>query len=176
MNSKIKKLTTAGICLSLCLVLPFFIGQIPQIGMALSPMHIPVLLCGFICGWPYGLAVGFLAPLLRSVLFGMPAIFPMAVTMAFELATYGLVSGILYKVLSKKTLNIYITLIVSMLAGRMVWGSVYFLLSLVFGIKFSFSMFLSGAFITAVPGIILHIALIPVLIIALRKAGLIFNE
>ena len=75
-KSKTLKLTYAAVCLALCLVLPFLIGQIPQIGQALSPMHIPVLLCGFLCGWPYGLVVGFIAPLLRSVLFGMPAMMP----------------------------------------------------------------------------------------------------
>lgn len=89
---QIRKLTYAALFLALALVLPFLTGQIPQIGSALSPMHIPVLLCGFLVGWPWGLAVGFIAPLLRSVIFGMPVMVPGAVAMAFELAVYGLVS------------------------------------------------------------------------------------
>ena len=76
---KVRRLTYAAICLALALVLPFLTGQIPQIGSALCPMHIPVLLCGFLCGWPWGLAVGFIAPLLRSVLFSMPPMVPGAV-------------------------------------------------------------------------------------------------
>jgi thiamine transporter ThiT len=176
MNNNIKKLTSAGICLALCLVLPFFIGQIPQLGMALSPMHIPVLLAGFICGWPYGLIVGFVAPLLRSVLFGMPALFPNAVAMSFELAAYGFSAGILYRLLPKKTYHIYTALIISMLTGRIIWGITNFILAFLFGIEFSFNMFLSGAFITAIPGIIFHIIIIPVIVIAMKKAGLIYNE
>ena len=88
----------------------------------LCPMHIPALLCGFVCGWGWGLAVGFIAPLLRSVLFGMPDMFPTAVSMAFELAAYGLFSGLLYQLLPKKRSNIYVSLILAMLGGRIVWG------------------------------------------------------
>ena len=119
-----RKLTYAALFLALALVLPFLTGQIPEIGKMLSPMHIPVLLCGFLCGWPWGLAVGFIAPLLRSVLFGVPVMFPGAVAMAFELAVYGALSGLLYSILPRKTRSIYVTLIVSMIAGRVVWGVV----------------------------------------------------
>ena len=110
---QIRKLTYAALFLALALVLPFLTGQIPQIGSALSPMHIPVLLCGFLVGWPWGLAVGFIAPLLRSVIFGMPVMVPGAVAMAFELAVYGLISGILYRLLPKQKWSIYVTLIVA---------------------------------------------------------------
>ena len=89
MNKNIQKLTYSALYLAIALVLPFLTGQIPQIGSMLCPMHIPALLCGFVCGWGWGLAVGFIAPLLRSVLFGMPDMFPTAVSMAFELAVYG---------------------------------------------------------------------------------------
>ena len=123
---QIRKLTYAALFLALALVLPFLTGQIPEIGKALSPMHIPALLCGFLCGWPWGLAVGFIAPLLRSVLFGMPAMFPGAVAMAFELAVYGGLAGLLYRLLPRKKRNVYITLIVSMIAGRLVWGACSF--------------------------------------------------
>ena len=96
------QLVTAALCLALCMVLPFLTGQIPQIGSALSPMHIPVLMCGFLCAPAYAAAVGFIAPLLRFALFGMPPIFPTGVAMCFELATYGLVAGVLYRRLPKK--------------------------------------------------------------------------
>ena len=93
---------TGWIMLALALVLPFLTGQIPEIGSMLCPMHLPALLCGFMCGWPWGLAVGLISPLLRSVIFGMPPMFPTAVSMAFEMAAYGAVSGLLYRLLPKK--------------------------------------------------------------------------
>lgn len=168
MNNKIVKLSLAGNFLALCMVLPMLTGQIPQVGMALGPMHIPVLLCGFICGWPYGLAVGFIAPLLRFALFGMPPVFPMGLSMAFELAVYGLLAGLLYSRLPKKIPYIYVTLIAAMLCGRLVWGVASYLFFSLAGKQFSFAMFLGGAFTAAVPGIILHIILIPLIVIAWR--------
>ena len=94
---QIRKLTYSALYLAIALVLPFLTGQIPEIGSMLCPMHIPALLCGFVCGWPWGLAVGFVSPLLRSLLFGMPTAYT-AAAMAFELAAYGAVSGILYRI------------------------------------------------------------------------------
>ena len=165
-----RKLTYAALFLALALVLPFLTGQIPEIGKMLSPMHIPVLLCGFLCGWPWGLAVGFIAPLLRSVLFGVPVMFPGAVAMAFELAVYGALSGLLYSILPRKTRSIYVTLIVSMIAGRVVWGVVRWILAGLSGSSFTWELFIAGAVTNAVPGIILHIVLIPVLVIVLERA------
>ena len=173
MNQKTKKLTLSGVCLALCLVLPFLTGQIPEIGSALSPMHIPVLLCGFICGWPYALAVGFIAPLLRFALFGMPPIFPTGISMAFELAAYGVLAAVFYRKLPRKTANIYVSLILAMLGGRIVWGLVRTIMALLFHVEFGFSMFLTAGFITAIPGIICHIVLIPLIVIGLRRAHLI---
>ena len=160
----------AAVCLALALTLPFLTGQIPQIGAALSPMHIPAFLCGFLCGWPYALAVGFIAPLLRNVLFGMPPM-PTALAMSFELAAYGLLSGILYRVFPRKLPFVYVTLICSMIGGRLVWGAARFILAGLSGSEFPFSAFLAGAVTNAIPGIILHIALIPVIIAALERAG-----
>jgi len=175
MKTNLKKLILAAMFLALCMILPFFTGQIPQIGSALAPMHIPVLLCGFICGWPYGLAVGFIAPLLRFVLFGMPPIFPTGIAMAFELATYGLMAGILYKALPKKISNIYVTLISSMIIGRIIWGLVTFVIAGIQNTSFTFNAFMAGAFINAVPGIIAQIILVPIIVIALKKAKLMEN-
>ena len=171
-----RRLTYAALFLALALVLPFLTGQIPEIGKMLSPMHIPVLLCGFLCGWPWGLAVGFIAPLLRSVLFGVPVMFPGAVAMAFELAVYGALSGLLYSILPRKTRSIYVTLVVSMIAGRVVWGIVRWILAGLSGSSFTWELFIAGAVTNAVPGIILHIVLIPVLVIVLERAGLSLNR
>ena len=169
-NTAILKLSIAGLCLALCMVLPFLTGQIPTIGKALSPMHIPVFLCGFLSGPLYGAVVGVIAPLLRSVLFGMPALYPSAVGMCFELLTYGAVAGFLYRILPKKTIFVYVTLAVSMLCGRAVWGLASIFLYRAQGSVFTAELFLAGAFVNAVPGIVLHLILVPLLVIAITKA------
>lgn len=172
-ENTVKNIVLAAVCLALCLVLPFLTGQIPQIGSTLCPMHIPILLAGFLCGPWWAMAVGAVAPLLRFALFGMPPIFPTGTAMCFELAVYGLVSGLLYARLPKKTASIYVSLIGAMLAGRIVWDVVMAVISGVTGSAFTWTAFLAGAFINAVPGIVVHILLIPVAVIALKKAGLI---
>ena len=95
--SPARRIVLAALFLALAFVLPMVTGHVPQVGNMLCPMHFPILLCGFVLGGPWGLAVGFVAPLLRSVLFGMPPMFPIAVSMAFELAAYGLVSGLVWR-------------------------------------------------------------------------------
>ena len=167
---RIQKLVIAAVCLALCMVLPFLTGQIPEIGSMLSPMHIPVLLCGFLCGPAWAAVVGAVAPLLRFMLFGMPPLFPVGVAMCVELATYGAASGALYRLLPRKPVNVYVSLIAAMLAGRIVWGVVRVVLSGVSGAAFTWAAFLAGAFTQAVPGIILHIVLIPLIVLALQKA------
>ena len=168
-----RKLILAALFLALGYVLPFLTGQVPAVGKMLLPMHIPVLLCGFVCGWQYGLMVGFVVPLFRSVLAGMPVMMPTAVGMAFELAAYGVISGLLYRKLPGKSLHIYITLIGAMLGGRIVWGIVSILLYGIQGNVFSWQLFISGALLNAVPGIVLQLVLIPVIVMILEKAGLI---
>lgn len=166
----VQTLVKAAVCLALCLVLPFLIGQIPQVGAALSPMHIPVLLCGYLCGGPVAALVGFIAPLFRHLLFGMPP-FPACLSMAFELAAYGFFSGLFYRLLPKKTVNLYVSLIGAMIAGRLVWGVAQTVVFGLTGKSFTLALFWAGAFVNAVPGIICHIVLIPLLVMALRKAG-----
>lgn len=168
-RNDIKKLTLSAMFLGLAFVLPFFTGQIPQIGSMLCPMHIPVLLCGFFCGAPWGFGVGFIAPLLRSFTLGMPFMFPTAFCMAFELAAYGLVAGWLHKRLPKKKINVYISLICAMIIGRLLWGVVMFGCMGFDMSKFGFSAFLAGAVLNAVPGILLQVVLIPLLVITLEK-------
>ena len=174
MKKTTKKLVLSAMFLALGLVLPLLTGQIQQIGSMLLPMHVPVLLCGFICGWQYGLAVGFILPLLRSVTFGMPPMYPVAIAMAFELATYGFVSGLLYARAKKKNiLSIYLSLIVAMIAGRLVWGVAEIVLLGLKGNAFTWQAFLAGAVLNAIPGIILQLILIPAILFALQKAKLI---
>ncbi len=169
-NARIRKLCFSAICLSLCMVLPFIAGNIPAIGKMLSPMHIPVYLCGFICGGPWGLVTGFIAPLLRGTVFGMPELLPGGLAMAFELATYGTISGILYRLFPKKPLYLYLTLLISMVCGRIVWGFARFLISGVMKTDFTFMMFIAGGITNAIPGIIAQLILIPILVSALDKA------
>lgn len=171
--TKTRKMTISAMLFALGLVLPFLVGQIPQIGQMLCPMHIPVFLCGLICGWPWGAAVGFLLPLVRSFLFGMPVIFPNGIAMAFELATYGLVSGFVYFRKGYFCLrSCYIALIAAMIAGRVVWGLARCVL-LGFGGTFTWKMFVAGALLNAIPGIILHLLLVPGLMLALGRTGLV---
>ncbi len=173
MSSKnnLVKTVLAAVFLALALVLPLLTGQLRQIGNALCPMHIPVLLCGFICGPWYGLAIGFTAPLLRFLIFSAPPIMPVGIAMAFELAAYGLVAGLMYQTLQKNKGNIYVSLISAMVSGRIVWGIV---LTVLYGFgkaEFGFAAFIAGAFINAIPGIIIQIILVPALIITFKKAN-----
>lgn len=175
-NDKIKKLITSAVCLALCMVLPFLTGQIKQLGNALCPMHLPVIICGFAAGPQFGLLTGLIAPLLRSAVFGMPKLFPSAVTMSAELAVYGFMSGFLYGKLSDKKGRIFISLISAMLGGRLVWGVVTAVLLGVSGGKFTLEAFVTGAFTGAVPGIILQIILIPLIVSALERSGFLGKE
>ena len=162
----------AALFLALAFVLPMVTGHVPQVGNMLCPMHFPILLCGFVLGGPWGLAVGFIAPLLRSMLFGMPPMFPIAISMAFELAAYGLVSGLVWRKVKHTLPMMYAALVIAMAAGRLVWGAVRFVLAGLTGSSFPFSAFLSGALLTAVPGIIAQLILIPLILVALQKAKL----
>ena len=169
MISKSNRLVYASLFLALALVLPFLTGQIPQIGAMLTPMHFPVLLCGFLCGWQWGIAVGFAAPLLRSVLFGMPVMYPMAVCMALELATYAAVAGMLFRVFPQKRRFLYVSLIISMILGRLVWGLARFLCAGLDISTFGLSAFWTGAVAMSVPGILLQLLIVPVLVIVSEK-------
>lgn len=178
-NAQVTKMVLAALLLALGLVLPFVTGQIPEIGNMLLPMHLPVLICGLVCGWKWGLAVGFILPLLRSLLFQMPPLLPTlrtggALCMAFELATYGLVAGLVYARLPRRTWALYAALIAAMAAGRMVWALASVVIySLFSDIQFTFELFLAGGFVSAWPGMLLQLALIPLLVKALERTRLI---
>ena len=168
-REKLLKMILAALFLALAYVMPFLTGQIPEIGAMLCPLHIPVLLCGFICGWSWGLTVGFIAPLFRSLTLGMPPLFPTAVCMAVELAAYGLIVGLMHKMLPKKVPFIYCSLITAMIVGRIVWGMAMLVCMGITGGAFTFSAFIAGAFLNAIPGIIIQIVLVPIIVVVLQK-------
>lgn len=161
-----------ALCVALGVVLPVTLHAIPNAGSILLPMHIPVLLCGLVCGPVYGLACGILAPLLSSLITSMP---PMAMlpSMICELAVYGLVAGILIRVIKTRynIANLYLSLLGAMLIGRVIYGA---LNSLIFRAgEYSLQLWLTGAFVTALPGIAIQLVLLPVLVLALQKARLV---
>ena len=173
-NSITKNLTLSAMFIAIGIVLPFFTGQIPQIGSMMLPMHIPVFLCGLICGWKYGLVVGFILPLMRSLIFTMPPLFPIASAMAFELAVYGFVAGFLYgRSRWQCVIALYRSMIIAMLAGRVVWGFAMLALLGIQGNGFTWQAFMAGAFVNAIPGIIIQLVLIPAIMIALNRTGLV---
>jgi len=171
------RLTTTAMLFALGLVLPFLTGQIPQVGSMLLPMHIPVFLCGLICGWKYGLLMGLLLPIVRSLLFGMPPMYPTALAMAFELAAYGSVAGAIYHKQGYYCLRSLLrAMLAAMVAGRLVWGLAMLALMGIKGGAFTFSAFMAGAVLNAIPGIILQLVLIPALMLALNKAGVLHGK
>lgn len=172
-KKQIQNLVTAAMLMAAGIVLPFFTGQIPQIGNMLLPLHLPVLVCGLVCGWQYGGIVGFTLPLLRYVLFGMPPM-PNGLAMAFELAAYGAISGFLYNHSRWQCIvSLYRSLIIAMIGGRVIWGIVRVVMLGVTGNAFTWQMFMAGALLNAVPGIILQLVFIPSLMVALNKTGIV---
>ena len=173
MKQNTKNLVLAALFVALGLVLPFFTGQIPQIGGMLLPMHLPVLICGLLCGWQYGAVVGLILPMLRYFLFGMPPVLT-AIAMSFEMLAYGLVVGLLYsRARFQCIFSLYRSLITAMIAGRLIWGVVRVILTGVANEPFTWQLFISGALLTAIPGIILQLVFIPALMVALDKTGLV---
>lgn len=163
-SENIKRLVLSAMFLSLGLVLPFLTGQIPKFGNMLLPMHLPVMLCGLICGWHYGLGVGLITPVLRGAIFGMPALYPTAIWMALELATYGFVLGFLYSRIKKKGLvPLIISLLTAMVLGRLVWGLAKAVLLGFDTSAFPLKLFWLEGFVNALPGIALQLVLIPII-------------
>lgn len=167
-------LVLSAMFIAIGLILPFFTGNIRTIGNMLLPMHLPVMLCGLVCGKYYGAGVGAILPILRSLAFSMPVFFPSAVAMAFELAAYGFIIGLVYGFFRRKTLGaVYVSLISSMVAGRLIWGAVMTLLLGLSGSRFTLILFWTNGFVNAVPGLILQLILIPSLILIINKTKII---
>lgn len=173
-NKNMLNLVLSAMFLALGIVLPFLTGQIKEIGNMMLPMHIPVMLCGLVCGPQYGLIIGAITPLMRSALFGMPVMYPSAISMAFELATYGFVIGFLFSKARWKCIkSLYRCLLISMVSGRVVWGIVQCFLLGIGDDGFTTSMFLSGAIVKAIPGIVLQLLIIPTVMLVLGKTHLV---
>ena len=170
--SNIKRMTLTALCIALCVVVPMAFHVIPNAGAVMLPMHLPVLLAGYLCGPWWGMAVGAVAPLLRHVWLGMPPLVT-ALGMTFELGTYGLVVGLTYRILPKSLAGIYTSLLCAMVAGRAVWGCAMMVIMGVSGNPFTWSAFLAGALLNAIPGIAVQLVLIPLLVISLRRARII---
>ena len=166
---KNKKVVLTALFIALGLTMPMITANVPMIGNMLLPMHFPIIICGLICGAGYGALAGVITPLLRSFIFGMPPLFPIATAMAFELAAYGAVAGLVYVVIQKSKGSVYPALVISMLSGRAVWGVVTFILFRMMGKTLTLQMFLAGAFTNAVPGIVGQLIIIPVLMYYLAK-------
>ncbi len=173
-TENIKKLTLTAMFLAIGLILPLLTGQIQQIGNMLLPMHIPVFLCALVCGWRYGLPMAFVLPIFRSFIFGMPPLYPTAIGMAFELATYAFVAGFLYEKSRWHCVKaLYRCMLAAMLAGRLVWGVVQVVLLGIGGNVFTFQAFMGGALLNAIPGIILQLILVPAVMVALDRTKLV---
>jgi LytS/YehU family sensor histidine kinase len=171
MNIQLKKFVFAALLLALCIILPFLTGNNRQLGVLLSLMHIPVLICGFVCGPYYGFLIGAQAPLIRSFFFGMPPFPNIALPMALELAAYGLIVGFLHQYLPKKYVFMYLSLIIAMVAGRLV----NLLVSLNFGTEAALASFYA-LFAGTLPGIAIQIILVPIIVAALNKSGVLSND
>ncbi len=160
--------------LAIGIVLPFFTGQIPQVGSMLLPMHIPVILCGLICGGKSGATVGFIMPIMRSLFFTMPPMYPTAIAMAFELAAYGFIVGFMYENARWHCIkSLYRCMVSAMIGGRIVWGIAMVALLGIGENGFTFGMFFAGAFANAIPGIILQLVFVPAMMLALDKTHLV---
>ncbi|MGN0968425.1 MAG: ECF transporter S component [Oscillospiraceae bacterium] len=171
--STVKKICFCAICTALCYVLPVALHPF-AVGTLLSPMHIPVLLCGLICGWPYGLFCGVAGPILSHLLSGMPAA-AMLVSMIPELCAYGVFSGLLMKVIhtGKLAADLYLSLVPAMLLGRVVGGIVRAAVYLSSAQTYSVGLWASSYVVGTLPGIILHLILLPIVVVVLMKARLI---
>ena len=169
--SIVKKSILTAVCIALCVVLPQAFHAIPNAGSIYLPMHIPVLLCGLLCGWPYGLLCGLAGPALSHLFTGMPLV-SMLPGMLVECVVYGLVAGLMMCIKTKKIyLDLYFSLIVAMLAGRVVSGIAK---ALIFSAgEYSMSVWVTGSFVTSLPGIIIQLVLLPTIVFALMKARLI---
>lgn len=175
---KVKKLTFGALCLALSLLLPqvFHLIGMQQAGSIFLPMHLPVFLGGMLLGPIYGLFLGIFSPLMSSILTGMPRT-EIVIFMMCELATYGMVSGLLFQYFqfNKKRGGLFSSLIIAMISGRIVYGTVITVATYLFHIPMgSFEVVLIST-LTGLPGIIIQLILVPIIVTSLEKTQF-FNE
>lgn len=177
-TTKLYRLLICAVLLALGMVLPFLTGQIPAIGQSISPLHIPVFIAGLCCGGWWGAALGVVLPLVRSAVFGMPPLVAVAIPMAFELAVYGGVCGVMYPLLRRcmkgkgTLLPKVLALLCAMLLGRLVGGAAKAVVMGITGGEFPLAMFISSYFVTTAPGAAIHLVLVPAVAAALERARL----
>ena len=175
-KSPLYPLLVTAILMAVGIVLPFLTGNVQVLGQAISPLHIPVLICGLTCGWGWGLVLGVLLPLVRSVLFGMPPLVPVAIPMAFEMAAYGALCGLLYPMLRKKLGKAYwamlIAMVIAMVAGRFVGGAAKAVVMGMQGNAYTFQAFVTAYFVNTAVGAVIHLIVVPLVVTALEKAKL----
>ncbi len=171
--SSVKKICICALCTALCCVLPPAFHAL-GLGAVFSPMHLPVLLCGLLCSWPYGALCGLAGPLLSSLLSSMPAAAQLPY-MVPELAAYGLFTGLLMRFVrtGHTVADLYISLLSAMLLGRIVGGAARALFYLGSAEGWSLSLWAGAYFVQTLPGAILQIVVLPALVLALERARLI---
>lgn len=168
----LRQLILSSLMIALGIVLPFLTGSSPELGSVFLLMHIPVLLSGLMLGGKYGLIIGLMTPLLRSILFVAPPLYPIAIVMAFELSAYGFFIGWIHQRLSNKPLNVFISLMTSMLIGRFCWGLGASILYPLAGLNFGLNIFLLTAFVKGLPGMAIQLVMIPTLYFSLNRTGI----
>lgn len=159
-------LAAAALCVALGILIPSVFHLFGQAGATFCPMHIPVIICGMVCGWKYGGLCGLIVPLLSFLIIGMPPIYPTGVSMMLELCAYGVLAGLLYK-----RFNVFISLIGAMIGGRVIYGLTNLILMGLANTTYSIRTFLTAAFVTALPGIVIQLIFIPALIVLLEQVG-----
>lgn len=168
-QNQIKYIVLSSLFIALGIVLPFLTGSNQQLGSVFLLMHIPTLIAGLVLGYKYGLIVGLITPILRSVVVGMPPLFPIALVMMFELGAYGFSIGLSHKFLPKHPVFVYVSLVIALLFGRIIWGLAASVIYPLGGMMFTFDKFIAAGFVVSLPGIAIQIVLVPLLYLYLKK-------
>lgn len=171
----------AAIAVILGSVVHMLAGGDTTIGSLFSPMHFPVLLAGILCGPWLGLICGALTPWISFLANGRPP-FPNALLPMFvELAVYGFLTGMMRKVFLKnpKTNRFasILALVIAMVAGRLSNAVVGAIIMAAGGNPFFAALWTKfiGNFTATWAGIIIQLVLIPVILFALQKSGILLK-
>lgn len=160
-----KAVITLGFVM-LSVLLPQIFHVFGMNGQIFLPMHIPVLLAGFLLGPIYGFLAGAISPIISTALTGMPAEFPMMPIMIFELGTYGLVSGLLNKYTK---LPSFASLVIAMITGRISYAISYGMIKTFMLPTISSNISVQSAFIAGIPGIVIQLIIISIILIIVKK-------
>ena len=170
MRVNLKLFVLAIILGVLGVLLPWFFGEMTIFGTYLLPMEFPILLCGMICGAGYGGVVGAIVPILYALIFNTMQIYPLGVATAIQLCAYGVLCGLLYKILKQ---NVYVSLLLSMFSGRTIYYIVYYFMLRYQGRAYTADMFINGEVLNVLSGITIQIIFIPLIVLILNKTGIV---